>query len=305
MAAEPNGLDVLIADEAHRIRETSANRYTRAEHRTGAAADRRAHRAARVPVFLLDEHQVVRPGEMGTVEDIEAHAASAGLDVQQIDLDAQFRCGGSAGVRRVGGAAARPRARRPDPVEAATRTSTSRSPTRPPEMEARSSRPSSRDGYGARMAAGYCWPWSDPRPDGSLVPDVQIGDWSRPWNLKGERSVGGAPPAALWATDPAGFGQVGCVYTAQGFEYDWNGVILGPDLVWRDDRWIAVRSANKDPDFRNRTKVSDARVRPPGPQRLQGAADPRHARRGHLLPRRGDARVLRNLLSHQIFAPVT
>src|SRR5260370_39513473 len=24
--------------------------------------------------------------------------------------------------------------------------------------------------YGARMAAGYCWPWSDPRPDGSLVP---------------------------------------------------------------------------------------------------------------------------------------
>ena len=39
-------------------------------------------------------------------------------------------------------------------------------------------------------------------------------------------SVGGTPPSALWATDPAGFDQVGCVYTAQGFEYDWNGVIL-------------------------------------------------------------------------------
>lgn len=33
-------------------------------------------------------------------------------------------------------------------------------------------------------------------------------------------------------SDPAGFGQVGCVYTAQGFEYPWNGVILGRDLVW-------------------------------------------------------------------------
>ena len=53
----------------------------------------------------------------------------------------------------------------------------------------------------------------------------------------------GAPPAPLWATDPAGFSQVGCVYTAQGFEYDWNGVIFGPDFVWRTDRWVIDRSA--------------------------------------------------------------
>ena len=107
------------------------------------------------------------------------------------------------------------------------------------------------------MAAGFCWPWSPPRPDGSLVPDVVIGDWSRPWNLRSERAVGGAPPSALWATDPAGFGQVGCVYTAQGFEYDWNGVILGPDLVWRDGGWIASRAASRDPDLRSRKKVTD------------------------------------------------
>ena len=49
---------------------------------------------------------------------------------------------------------------------------------------------------------------------------------------------------------------MGCVYTAQGFEYDWNGVIIGPDFVWRDDHWIAVRGENKDPNFRNLTKVS-------------------------------------------------
>ena len=40
-----NGLDVLIADEAHRIRETSVNRYTPGpQHRTGRAAGRRAAR---------------------------------------------------------------------------------------------------------------------------------------------------------------------------------------------------------------------------------------------------------------------
>ena len=114
------------------------------------------------------------------------------------------------------------------------------------------------DGYGARMAAGYCWPWSDPRSDGSLVPDVQIDGWARPWNLKGDRAVGEAPPAPLWAHDPRGFGQVGCVYTAQGFEYDWSGVILGPDLVWREGRFVSRRDENRDPDFRNRTRVSDA-----------------------------------------------
>jgi DUF2075 family protein len=92
-------------------------------------------------------------------------------------------------------------------------------------------------------------------PDNTLIDDVVIGSWSRPWNLKGDRAVGGAPPSALWATDPAGFGQVGCIYTAQGFEYDWNGVIIGPDLVWRGDRWIAQRSGSKDPDFRSLKSV--------------------------------------------------
>jgi len=108
------------------------------------------------------------------------------------------------------------------------------------------------------MAAGYCWPWSDPNRDGTLVPDVAIDGWSRPWNLKGDRAVGDAPPAPLWAHDPRGFGQVGCVYTAQGFEYDWSGVVIGPDLVWREGRMVSRRDRSKDPDVRNRTRVSDA-----------------------------------------------
>lgn len=255
MDAERNGLEVLIADEAHRIRETSANRYTRARLRTGRPQVDELIAAARVPVFLLDEHQVVRPGEMGTVEEIEAHAAKEGLAVHKISLNAQFRCGGSEEyefwVRRLLGLVPGGPVRwAGDPAFAVRVADT------PQELE-HLLRARLDEGYGARIAAGYCWPWSDPRPDGTLEADVVIGDWARPWNLRGDRSVGGAPPAALWATDPAGFGQVGCVYTAQGFEYDWNGVIIGPDLVWRGDGWQAVRSANRDPDFRSRAKVDD------------------------------------------------
>lgn len=255
VAATPNDLDVLILDEAHRIRETSASRWTRAEHRTGRPQVDELLDAARVPVFLLDQHQVVRPGELGTVEDIRAHATARGIQVTEIDLTEQFRCGGSQEYvrwveRLLGLEPGGPIPWGGDPhFEVAVLDD-------PADMEASLARRLD-EGYSARMAAGYCWPWSDPRSDGSLVPDVHIGDWRRPWNVKGDRAVGGAPAAALWATDPAGFGQVGCVYTAQGFEYDYAGVIFGPDLVWREDRWVAVRSANKDPDFRSVAKVGD------------------------------------------------
>jgi hypothetical protein len=255
MDAEPNGLDVLIADEAHRLRETSANRWTKAELRSDKRQVDELIDAARVPVFLLDQNQVVRPGEMGTVEDIEKHARERGLDVHRIDLNTQYRSGGSAEyvewVERLLGLT------HGGPVawEGNDRFEVRTAPSPSAMEQALAGKLATHQN--ARMAAGYCWTWSDPRSDGSLVPDVQIGDWSRPWNLKGERAVGDAPPAALWASDERGFGQVGCVYTAQGFEYEWNGVLLGPDLVWRDDRWVAVRRANKDPDFRNTKRVSD------------------------------------------------
>jgi len=253
MAAEANGLDVLICDEAHRMRETSVNRYTKAELRTEKRQVEELIDAARVPVFLLDQHQVVRPGETGTPDLIRAAAAERNIGVIEVPLDAQFRCGGSRTyeewVRRLLGL---------EPGGPITWEGDTyfelRLAESPAELE-ELLRLKTSEGYGARMTAGFCWPWSDPRPDGSLVEDVAIGSWRRPWNLKGDRGVGGAPPASLWATDPAGFGQVGCIYTAQGFEYDWNGVIFGPDLVWRDDRWMVQRSASKDPGLRG---VDDA-----------------------------------------------
>jgi hypothetical protein len=253
MTAEANGLDVLICDEAHRMRETSVNRYTRAELRTGRAQVAELIDAARVPVFLLDEYQVVRPGETGTPNLIRSAAAERGIDVIEVPLDAQFRCGGSRAyeewVRRLLGIDEGGPIGWDGDTYFEVRLAES-----PDELEELLRLKASEE-YSARNTAGFCWPWSDPRSDGTLVDDVVIGGWRRPWNVKGDRAVGGAPPASLWATDPAGFAQVGCVYTAQGFEYDWNGVIFGPDLVWREDRWVVQRNASKDPGLRG---VDDA-----------------------------------------------
>ena len=251
MDARRNDIEVLICDEAHRMRETSVNRFTKAALRTGRPQIDELIAAARVPVFLLDEHQVVKPGEVGTVEAIKSHASSLGFPVHHVQLADQFRCGGSLAYERwvlrlLGLEAGDPE---PWTGDGHFEVELAESPW---EME-NILRGKLAEGYSARMSAGYCWPWSNPDRDGRLVSDVRIGDWAMPWNVKGDRSVGEAPPSALWATMPGGFDQVGCVYTAQGFEYDWSGVIIGPDLIARDGRTVAVREANKDPEFKKRS----------------------------------------------------
>ena len=246
MDAQKNDIEVLICDEAHRIRETSTNRYTSAVHRTGRSQIDELIAAARVPVFLLDEHQVVKPGEVGTVEGIKSYASSLGFRVRHVQLNDQFRCGGSRRyeqwvLRLLGLEADGPEAwAGDDHFEVMLADS-------PWEMES-ILRGKMTEGYSARVSAGYCWPWSNPDRDGRLVSDVRIGDWAKPWNVKGDRAVGTAPPSALWATMEGGFDQVGCVYTAQGFEYDWSGVIIGPDLVARHGRTITVGTPTRTPN---------------------------------------------------------
>ncbi|WP_232021125.1 MULTISPECIES: DUF2075 domain-containing protein [Pseudonocardia] len=255
VGVEPNTLDVVICDEAHRIRETSVNRFTKADKRARARPQvDELISVARVPVFLLDEHQVVRPGEMGTEAEIRAAAERAGCEVEVVRLAGQYRCGGSEfyeqWVLRLLGLDPRPPIRWSEltgPAQDETyRVAALPSPT---ALEGWLLGKTDGTSATARLAAGYCWRWSDPVTDEGgrrLVDDVVIGSWSRPWNAKPEKAVPGAPPSHFWASDPRGFGQVGCIYTAQGFEYDWSGVIMGPDLVRRDGRWAADRSRSFD-----------------------------------------------------------
>jgi GTPase SAR1 family protein len=259
MAANPNDLDVLISDEAHRIRATSVNRFTPARLRSEQRQIDELLDAARVPVFLLDEHQVVRPGEIGSTEVVEQAARDRGIPVERVDLDAQFRSGGSRAyehwVLRLldlepGG---------PVPWEGDDNFELHVSDG-PEELEQMLALHQDR-GFTARITAGFCWPWNDAK-DGRLADDVVIGSWKRPWNNKVERKLGDIPARSLWASEPGGFGQVGCVYTAQGFEYDWNGVILGPDLVWRGDHFVSDVHESKDSVFRGKAGVDfDSYVR--------------------------------------------
>jgi hypothetical protein len=246
----PDSIDVLIADEAHRIRKTSRDRF---HPRVEQDQIFELMDAANVSVFLLDHHQVVRPGEVGTPALIREAARGYGAELYEIELRGQFRCSGSESylgwldsVFELGG----------DNDLGWRDDYEFRICSAPSELEALI-REKAAQGETARLVAGFCWPWSDPDSEGALVPDVKLGDWQRPWN----RRAKGSPPAArhpytIWATQPAGLDEIGCIYSAQGFEFDYCGVIFGPDLVRRGKEWLGVKEESYDVDVRRSADLS-------------------------------------------------
>jgi DUF2075 family protein len=247
-AAQPDEIDVLIADESHRIRKTSNDRFTPAARRTNLEQIDELLRAAKVCVFLIDDIQVVRPNEIGSVEYIRSHARDRGCALYEYELEAQFRCSGSdafvnwidntLGIRRTANVLWEGNDSfdfrifdSPQALEDAIRRKVSENHT-------------------ARMTAGFCWEWSKPLHDGNLVPDVEIGEYRRPWNAKPDASrlAPGIPKSSLWAYSSGGIDQIGCIYTAQGFEFDYVGVIFGKDLVYRFDQqeWVGDKQQSFD-----------------------------------------------------------
>ncbi len=255
-----NELDVLICDEAHRIRETSNERFTKKALRSEISQVRELIRAARVSVFLLDERQNVRPGEIGNVGAVEEGARQEGVAVHRVDLAAQFRCSGCSEYITWVDAFLSDFPRKPGGWLAAGDYDL-RFYESPESLEEALSEQERASGSSRRLVAGFCWPWSDPEEGGPSVNDVKIGSWERPWNEKPpeQRNPPGSAPTAdrhpyyLWATQEKGVHEIGCIYSAQGFEFDYCGVILGDDLVWRGGLgWIARKEASRDPAIRRR-----------------------------------------------------
>ncbi|MGR3868555.1 DUF2075 domain-containing protein [Streptomyces graminifolii] len=238
-------LDVLVCDEAHRLRDRSTSRFWRPEQQGTRPQVDELIDASRLTVFFLDRSQSVRPNEVGSVELIEDAAERNDAELVRYQLSEQFRCGGSDGYIRwvraaLGVSSEEATEWIPDGlmhVEIADS----------PEALERVIRSEALAGASARMVAGYCWPWTKPQgKEKRLEADVRIGDWHRPWNADSESFCeDDAPPSKIWSVHANGLGQIGCVYTAQGLEWDWCGVIMGEDMVRRGDRWVFRRGKER------------------------------------------------------------
>lgn len=251
-AAQPNEIDVLIMDEAHRIRERTGYPFKS----TGRLQIEDLIRAAKISVFFIDDFQAVRKGEIGSSKFIKEQAEKQDCKVFEYELESQFRCGGSDGytnwidntlqIKRTANTIWTP-----DPNFEFKIFSSA-------ELLEQAIIEKNNEGYSARLTAGFCWKWSDKlNEDGSLISDVKIGNYERAWNaredLKGLKR--GIPKSQFWAYEEGGIHQIGCVYTAQGFEFDYVGVIFGTDLKYNleSSKW----EGHPENSFDSQVKGSD------------------------------------------------
>ncbi|MGK0445113.1 MAG: DUF2075 family protein/predicted GIY-YIG superfamily endonuclease [Bermanella sp.] len=73
--------------------------------------------------------------------------------------------------------------------------------------------------YGlSRLVAGYAWPWAS--KNDKTVYDINIGEVSLQWNST----------ASDWINKKGAEGEVGCIHTTQGYDLNYTGIILGPEI---------------------------------------------------------------------------
>ena len=227
-----DSMDVLIVDEAHRLRMKSGMFKNLGNDQTREIID-----TARTSVFFIDEAQKVTWSDVGEVSRIKALAARANANVEMLELTSQFRCGGSddyiAWLDHVLGI----QSNQDDyfsPSRFDFRIMNS------PEEVHNLIREKNIENNKSRVVAGYCWDWvSKKNPN---LYDIKIGQYQARWNL--------ASYGNEWIINPDSVEEVGCIHTCQGLEVDYIGVIIGSDFR------IVEGALVTDPSGRARTDAS-------------------------------------------------
>lgn len=216
-----NAFDCLIVDEAHRLNEKSGMFGNQGENQILEII-----KAAKVSVFFIDEDQIVTTKDFGSVKEIKRCARLIGSQIhhgEDYKLVSQFRCNGSdgylaflddlLGIRQTANY---------DGFDLDYRIEAFDSPT----VMREALRQLNQINNKSRMIAGYCYEWVTRNTSDPSIYDIQLNDgFKAKWNFSS---------TTTWAIDEESFDQVGCIHTAQGLEFDYVGIIIGKDLIYRN-----------------------------------------------------------------------
>ena len=219
-----NMYDVLVVDEAHRLKGKGAYQYF------GENQIEDIIKASKVNVFFIDDFQRIRPEDIGSIAEIKRLANVYNSEVHEYSLAAQFRCSGAEDflnwvddVLQI-----RPTANFDGWDQQSFEFKLLDSPNELYDLI----KSKNDQGYKARMLAGFAWNWTADKDGNSNgeIPDVNIEEhqFAMPWNA---RSI-----SSTWAIDESGIDQIGCVHTSQGLEFDYVGVIIGNDLKFDSEK---------------------------------------------------------------------
>ncbi len=212
--SKKDSMDVLIVDEAHRLRMKSGMFKN-----LGESQAKEIIYSAKLSVFFIDEAQKVTWSDVGEISRIKAYAANLGTDVELLELISQFRCGGSddymawlddsLGLQDV-------------PENYFSREKFDFQIFDSASKLHDAIRKKNQVNNKSRIVAGYCWNWvskKDPKAYDIVFPEE---NYQARWNL--------ASYGNEWIINPKSVDEVGCIHTCQGLEVDYVGVIVGNDL---------------------------------------------------------------------------
>ena len=231
-----NYFDCLIADEAHRLTDKSGQ-----FHHLGENQIKEIIHASKVSVFLIDEDQKVTTMDIGSIDLIKKYAKEENSIVyygNEINLVSQFRCNGSdgylafldnlLGIRKT--------ANLTFDMDYDIRLFSN------PVLMKQELAKKNQINNKSRMLAGYCYNWISKNNRYDDIYDICLeNDFKAKWNFSNTNT---------WAIDKESFDQIGCIHTSQGLEFDYCGVIIGKDLIYRDGKVIS--------DFTKRAKTDSS-----------------------------------------------
>ncbi len=96
----------------------------------------------------------------------------------------------------------------------------------------------------ARMVAGYAWPWSTKK--GKADHDMEIDGVKLTWNSTN----------IDWIYSPNSINEVGCIHTVQGYDLNYAGIIIGPELSYDEEIGSLVVNEDKYEDANGKRSIS-------------------------------------------------
>ena len=249
-----DAMDVLIVDEAHRLRMKSGMFKNLGESQT-----KEIIHSSKLSVFFIDEAQKVTWSDVGEISRIKAYAAKLDADVEMLELTSQFRCGGSddymawlddsLGLQNI-------------PENYFSRDKFDFKIFNSVIDLHDEIKEKNKVNNKARMVAGYCWNWVSKKVPTSFDIELEQGDYRARWNL--------ASYGNEWIINPKSVDEVGCIHTCQGLEVDYVGVIIGDDLDIDNGKLITNPKGRAKSDKSLNGYVGERKV---DPERADSKAD--------------------------------
>lgn len=100
----------------------------------------------------------------------------------------------------------------------------------------------------SRMVAGYAWEWvskKDPTKN-----DIVIGDVELKWNSKN----------IDWVNSTNAMSEVGCIHTTQGYDLNYVGVIIGPELDYDPELKTLIVYPERYKDKAGKNTIKDVQI---------------------------------------------